>query len=202
MEIERNALLKIAELFCLQKLKLATGESLTGGLVSASFSTLPGSSDFYSGGIVAYTRSAKHKVLGVSSLLLKRNTPYSQACSEAMAVCAIKRFRSHIGIGVTGLAGPGCDFAPEGVAPGTVFVSVALNRHHFRSIHLHLKGTREEIRQAAANEAVLFLAELISSEKDFVLKLNQSRRQKRITARRKKVKKTTDDQLTERPGTR
>ena len=98
----------------------ATAESCTAGLVAASVVALPGASNYFHGGVVAYTNEMKIKLLGVSEELLAEKGAVSEEVARAMVLGAVERLETDYAVAVTGYAGPGG--GPE--APvGTIFVA-------------------------------------------------------------------------------
>ena len=95
----------VAELLTGHRIGLA--ESCTGGLVAASLTARPGASDYVAGGIVAYSNEAKTSLLGVSPELIAEHGAVSPQVAEAMADGAMARLDADVGLGVTGIAGPG-----------------------------------------------------------------------------------------------
>ncbi|WP_219108016.1 CinA family protein [Austwickia sp. TVS 96-490-7B] len=124
---------------------VATGESLTGGLVIAALVDVPGASRVVRGGAVVYHNDLKHDLLGVDATLLATAGPIQAAVAEQLAEGARHQCRATWGIGTTGIAGP----EPyDGHPAGTVFVAVVgPGHHHIR--HLHVAGSRHEVRSAA-----------------------------------------------------
>ena len=102
---------------------LAVAESCTGGLMAARLTDRAGSSAFFSGGIVAYSNEAKIALVGVEAALIERVGAVSTEVAEALADGAIERFNADLGIGITGIAGPGGGTEDKPV--GTVCFSVA-----------------------------------------------------------------------------
>jgi nicotinamide-nucleotide amidase len=141
---------------------VATAESLTGGLVAAALTTVPGSSAVVRGGVVAYATELKAALLGVPSDLLERHGAVHGAVAEAMAEGARDRLGASTGVATTGVAGPD---PAEGKPVGTVFVAVA-GPGGLASRQLALTGGREEIR-AATVASVLGL--LISALQEHVV---------------------------------
>src|SRR6266700_4222160 len=93
---------------CRQKqLKLATAESCTGGLVAATLTEIPGSSDVLDRGFVTYSNAAKQAMLGVQASMLETKGAVSKETAEAMAAGALERSRADVSAAVTGVAGPG-----------------------------------------------------------------------------------------------
>ena len=85
---------------------VAVAESLTGGLLGGRITAVPGSSQYYLGGIVAYATDAKASLLGVDQRLLAEDGPVSEPVAAAMAEGARKAFGADLGLAATGVAGP------------------------------------------------------------------------------------------------
>ncbi len=88
-------------------LKLATAESCTGGLISALFTEIAGSSDVFDRGFVTYSNEAKNELLGVPQEMLAEFGAVSEQTAKAMAQGALKNSNASVVIAVTGIAGPG-----------------------------------------------------------------------------------------------
>lgn len=122
---------------------VAVAESCTGGGVCEALTSVPGSSAYFLGGVVAYGNESKTRELGVSSSLIESRGAVSQEVAEAMAAGAARRFGADIGIGTTGIAGPGGGTRDKPV--GTVYVAIACGEVHL-SYHLRLPGDRNAVR--------------------------------------------------------
>ena len=103
-------------------LTLATAESLTGGLLGGRITGIPGASDYYLGGVVAYATDAKSSQLGVDRDLLEADGPVSEPVAAAMASGARKTFGADLGLAATGVAGP---TEQSGRRVGTLCLGVA-----------------------------------------------------------------------------
>ncbi|HEY6591447.1 MAG TPA: competence/damage-inducible protein A [Actinomycetota bacterium] len=103
-------------------LTLATAESLTGGLLGGRITGIPGASDYYLGGVVAYATDAKASRLGVDPDLLATDGPVSEPVAAAMAEGARKAFGADLGLAATGVAGP---TEQSGRRVGTLCLGVA-----------------------------------------------------------------------------
>ena len=130
---------------------LATAESCTGGIIGAALTAIPGSSAVYKGGIISYTNWVKHRLLGVDEALLDEAGAVSAPVAEAMARGAREALQADVAVSVTGLAGPGGD--EFGNPVGTVFIGYCDEKNCLSQKHL-FSGTREEIRRAAAENAL------------------------------------------------
>jgi nicotinamide-nucleotide amidase len=104
-------------------LRIATAESCTGGLVAAALTDIPGASDVFDRGWLAYSNEAKVKMLGVSLDLIDTFGAVSEAVAWAMAKGALEKSGADIAVAVTGIAGPGG--ATEQKPIGTVVFAVA-----------------------------------------------------------------------------
>lgn len=89
------------------RLKIATAESCTGGLVAALFTDIPGSSSVFERGFVTYSNKAKEEMLGVPGDMLADYGAVSEPVARMMAEGAMQNSRANIAVGITGVAGPG-----------------------------------------------------------------------------------------------
>jgi len=87
--------------------RLALAESCSGGLMAARVTDLAGASEYFAGGVVAYSNEAKAEMLGVDSRLIHQKGAVSPEVAEAMAVGALERFDADVAVSITGIAGPG-----------------------------------------------------------------------------------------------
>lgn len=99
---------------------LATAESLTGGQLSSLITAIPGASEYFQGGVVAYSNEVKHEILGIAQTDIEEFGVISAQTASAMAFNVSKVFGTEFGLAVTGVAGP---TQQEGQAVGTVFVA-------------------------------------------------------------------------------
>lgn len=135
-----------------RRLRLATAESSTGGLIGHAITSVPGASDYYAGGVICYSNHAKEVALGVPHGLIVTHGAVSAEVASAMAVGAADRFDAHLGVSVTGIAGP--DGGSELKPVGTHFVGVSL-RGGPASVARHTFAHDREGNQAAAALAAL-----------------------------------------------
>ena len=132
-------------------LTIATAESCTGGLLSKRLTDIPGVSAFFRGGMVTYSIQSKTKLLGVDPELISKNGAVSRKVALSMADGARLKFGADIGIGITGIAGPGGDGSSN--EPGTVFCALTTNNESFCK-SLHLSGGRERTRVMSSSNAL------------------------------------------------
>jgi nicotinamide-nucleotide amidase len=142
-----------------QDLTLAAAESCTGGLVAARLTDIPGSSDVFMGGVVAYSDAVKRERLGVPDDLLNRYGAVSAEVAAAMASGVRAAFGADAAVAVTGIAGPGGGTPEKPV--GLVHLSAASPAGELRH-ELRLPGDRAEIRERAAVAALHLLRRLLS----------------------------------------
>lgn len=102
---------------------IATAESCTAGGVASAITDVPGSSDYFLGGVVAYANESKERLLGVDSATLARHGAVSEPVARQMAEGARRAFECDLAVGITGILGPGGG-TPEKPA-GLVYVAVA-----------------------------------------------------------------------------
>lgn len=132
-------------------LTLAVAESCTGGLLGARLTAIPGSSDVVYGGVIAYANDVKRDLLDVDQNLLDAHGAVSEQVVRRMAEGARARLHASIGIGITGIAGPGGGTPEKPV--GTVWVALA-QQNGTRALQLRLIGDRDEIRRRATQSAL------------------------------------------------
>ncbi|MDD5093892.1 MAG: competence/damage-inducible protein A [Dehalococcoidia bacterium] len=146
----------VGDLLRRRGLTLATMESCTGGLLANLITDVPGSSDYFKGGLVAYSNEAK-VAFGVDRQLIIRYGAVSSNVAEAMAVAAKTRLGASIGIGTTGVAGPD---ELEGKPVGTVYIGIT-DGEITRSIHVAFPQHRPRIKRYAAMGALFALRRLL-----------------------------------------
>ena len=140
---------------------VATAESLTGGLVAAVLTSVPGSSAVVRGGLVVYATPLKHELAGVDEALLAEQGPVHADVAAGLAEGARRACGATWGVGLTGVAGP----EPQnGVEPGVVHIGVSgPGAAQVRTIGV--EGNRHQVR-AAAVVAVLDLLSALSDQPD------------------------------------
>lgn len=130
---------------------LAVAESCTGGLLSKRITDLPGASDYYLGGVCSYSNDAKMKLLGVQKETLDQFGAVSAQTAEEMAEGAAKTLGADVGVGITGIAGPGG--ATEGKEVGLVYISVYFKGELITRKTNNSLG-RDRVRNQAASTAL------------------------------------------------
>ena len=129
---------------------VAAAESLTGGLVAAALTDVPGSSEAFRGCVVAYATELKAEILGVDARMLAEHGPVYAPVAAAMADGVRKLLGATIGVATTGVAGPG---PADGWPQGTVHIAVSLADDTVVRT-MALAGNRDEVRRLAVERAL------------------------------------------------
>ena len=153
-----DAVRDLVERLADRHLTVAVAESLTGGLVLAALTSVPGASRVVRGGVVAYATDVKHTQLGVDADLLDERGAVDADVAEAMSEGVRLRLDANFGVSTTGVAGPDDQ---DGKSPGVVFVAVSAP---FGTWHreLLLEGDRSAIRTRAGIAALELLADVLA----------------------------------------
>jgi nicotinamide-nucleotide amidase len=143
-----------------QKLRIATAESCTGGLVAALLTEIPGASDVFERGFIVYSNDAKTDLLGVSKELIADRGAVSEAVARDMAEGAISHAGARLAVAVTGIAGPGGGSPEKPV--GLVHIAVARQgKEMLHERRLFGEIGRDEIRIASVEAALKLLLRLL-----------------------------------------
>jgi PncC family amidohydrolase len=141
-----------------KNLTIAVAESLTGGLVAASLTEIPGASKVFKGSITAYSDEIKQNILNVKNETISSFTSISEQVALEMAINVRTIMKSDIGISTTGVAGPE---KSAGFAPGLVFVAISIGDHNMCQ-KLEITGDRSKIRNQTVQEILqLTLSRLV-----------------------------------------
>ncbi|MCM2388449.1 CinA family protein [Streptomyces albipurpureus] len=135
---------------------VAVAESLTGGLVAAELTAVPGASAVFRGSVTAYATTLKHTVLGVERALLASRGAVDAQVAQQMAAGVRRVLEASWGIATTGVAGPE---PQDGQPVGTVYVAVVGPKGTGNVTALRLNGTRAEIRRESVRSVLGLLAE-------------------------------------------
>jgi len=158
-----SPLLRLAELVLAEarekKLRIATAESCTGGLIAGLITEIPGSSDVLDRGFVVYSNRAKTDLLGVPGDLIADQGAVSEAVARAMAEGAVENSNAHMAVAVTGIAGPG---GGTGLKPvGLVHIAAAREgRSILHEAHSFGDIGRTEVRLRSVEAALELLRRL------------------------------------------
>ncbi|WP_106827728.1 competence/damage-inducible protein A [Parabacteroides pacaensis] len=151
----------IGEVLRSKKLTLGTAESCTGGKIAEMITAIPGSSDYFVGGIVSYSNNVKHQILDVSNLSLDTYGAVSQQVVEEMVMGALKILNCDCAVATSGVAGPGGGTPEKPV--GTVWIAAAW-KDKIKSQLFHFGKNREQNILRSANMALLMLNDLLKEE--------------------------------------
>jgi PncC family amidohydrolase len=149
------SLLNNLQQLCIEKgVSIAVAESCTAGLIASKLTTLPGSSSYFNGGVVAYQNEIKTKILGVSQSIIDEKTEVSVEVVKQMAKSVLEKFDANFAIATTGYAGPAGGTNKNPI--GTVFIAIAsvlgvvVNRFVFL-------GDRQSVVNQASESALSLL---------------------------------------------
>ncbi len=149
---------KVIETYVLQKRKIVTAESCTGGLIVGALTEIPGSSAVVERGFITYSNDAKVEVLGVLPESLENFGAVSEQVAEIMAKGALEFSMADVAVSVTGIAGP--DGGTSSKPVGLVYFGIASrsgNVFHYKGQY---NGDRGDIRMQAVREALKLLLSL------------------------------------------
>ncbi len=157
MSIEKQTV----ELLKSKKLKLATAESCTGGLISKRITDVSGSSEVFEGGVVCYSNRFKENVLGVSPETLKKYGAVSRETAREMVRGVLSLTKADIAVAVTGIAGPSSDDTNKPV--GLVFIAVSDGKSTIvkKLLNNFTGDVREQNRSIGADTALEMIMEAI-----------------------------------------
>lgn len=140
---------------------LASAESCTGGLVGHRVTNIPGSSDYYLGGVIAYSNEEKELLLQVGKATLEQNGAVSQETAFEMAQGARRVLGGEVAVSVTGIAGPGGGTPEKPV--GLTWVAVSTPEGDWSERHVW-KGDRQANKADSAEAALQLLLRVLKGE--------------------------------------
>jgi nicotinamide-nucleotide amidase len=153
---------QVSELLRSSSRTVATAESCTGGLVAGRLTDLAGSSEYVLGGVVVYSDAAKVALAGVDPALIERVGAVSVEVAEALADGARAALGADVGVGITGIAGPGGGSEEKPV--GTVCFSVSSADGHRLTRRLVLPGGRFDVRDRSTTVALHMIRRVLRGE--------------------------------------
>jgi nicotinamide-nucleotide amidase len=151
----------LADFLLKNRLMLSTAESCTGGLIAATCTELPGSSDWFERGFVTYSNAAKTELLGVDAALIAQHGAVSEPVARAMAFGAIRHSAAQVSIAVTGIAGPSGGSAAKPV--GTVWFGFSVQGQLYSEMQ-HFEGDRAAVRAQTVQHALQRVLEMLQSQ--------------------------------------
>ncbi len=140
---------------------LAVAESCTGGLLAATLTEIPHSSDVFDRGFVTYSNASKMELLGVPAAIIQEHGAVSEATAMAMAEGVLQHSRAWLAAAITGIAGPGGGSAKKPV--GLIYLATAVKGGEVRCDRMIFKGNRHEVRVAAVDIALYTLFKITSN---------------------------------------
>jgi len=153
---------EIGEMLRQKGLTLGAVESATGGLISHLITNVSGSSDYYKGSVTAYSNEIKIKVVGVKEATLKKYGAVSPQVAEEMAQGGGKVLATDICVADTGIAGP--TGATPGKPVGLFYIGLSHKTGTYSRKHI-FHGTRQQNKRSAAEAALIWLKEYLTSLK-------------------------------------
>jgi nicotinamide-nucleotide amidase len=155
---------QVAESLRAKSWTLAVAESCTGGELAARLSAPAGASEYLVGAVVAYSNEVKVSAVGVDAALIERHGAVSEQVARALAQGARERLAAEVGVGVTGVAGPGGGTELKPV--GLVWLSVAAPEGRGLTRSVNLPGGRADVRDRATTVAMHLIRRLLRGESD------------------------------------
>lgn len=146
----------VGDLLREKKQTISIAESLTGGMICNRLTNIPGSSEYFMGGVIAYSNESKIRHLNVPQREIERYGAVSKQVARSMAQGVRKAFSTNLGLSTTGIAGPGGGTPKKPI--GLVFIGLAKGEKTWIK-KLNLKGTRREIKEKTSENALKFLIE-------------------------------------------
>ena len=145
-----------------KKISISTAESFTGGLIAERLTEKAGSSQFFSGSIIAYNKKIKKELLNIRNSLFNKYGVVSKQCAEAMAKNAAKIFNTDIAVATTGAAGPG---SHNGKSAGTMYVAI-FYQDQIKTFKLEKNYGREMNRYYASQIALFEIYKLLKESEE------------------------------------
>lgn len=141
---------------------VSTAESCTAGRIAAAITAVPGSSDYFRGGLICYANNVKTDHLGVSAELIAEKSPVCEEVARAMVEGALRMFSTTYAIAITGFAGPSADANIMGASMivGTIWIAVS-NGQETRTLLLTEDNGRERNLENGTRTAIQMLIDLI-----------------------------------------
>ncbi len=167
MELDLKVTSKdINEILWRNRKTLSVAESCTSGRVASVITSVPGSSQYFKGGIIAYSDEVKIKNLGVSEELLNTQTAVSEEVVKAMVLGANQMFESDYAVAISGFAGPGgVENGKNAITVGTIWIAVG-NEEEVVTTMLEEDNGRDKNLASATNTAIHMLFDYLKKHLD------------------------------------
>ena len=148
----------VGQMLCARGYTISCAESCTGGLLTSTLTDVPGSSAYVMGSVVSYSNDVKSRILHVAEETLAAHGAVSPETARAMAEGVRNLMQTDVGVGITGIAGPGGGSPEKPV--GLVYIAVSTLGK--TSVEKNVfSGVRAEIKRAAVNKALAMVQEMI-----------------------------------------
>ena len=148
----------VGQMLCAKGYTISCAESCTGGLLTSTLTDVPGSSAYVMGSVVSYSNDVKSRILHVAEGTLAAHGAVSPETARAMAEGVRNLMQTDVGVGITGIAGPGGGSPEKPV--GLVYIAVSTLGK--TSVEKNVfSGVRAEIKRAAVNKALAMVQEMI-----------------------------------------
>ena len=154
--------IKVGNILRERGLKLALAESCTGGLLGSRITDVPGSSEYFPGGVVAYAYEAKAELLGVSWDTLNTKGAVSRETVLEMARGVRDAMKADISVAVSGIAGPGGGTSEKPV--GTTWIGLVTEEGEFAQLFHFSSGDREKNKSLAVDAALQLLLDYLQND--------------------------------------
>ena len=148
----------VGQMLCAKGYTISCAESCTGGLLTSTLTDVPGSSAYVMGSVVSYSNDVKSRILHVAEGTLAAHGAVSPETARAMAEGVRNLMQTDVGVGITGIAGPGGGSLEKPI--GLVYIAVSTLGK--TSVEKNVfSGVRAEIKRAAVNKALAMVQEMI-----------------------------------------
>ncbi len=148
----KKAAERLSAILCNNDLTISVAESCTGGLLAGALTSIPGSSAYFQGGIIAYANRVKINLLDVDEAILDEHGAVSSEVCAQMAAGVLKNIDSDISIAVTGIAGPGGGSSEKPV--GLVYIGIRVQTKGRVTEHI-FSGSRSQIRNKSVEKSIV-----------------------------------------------
>ena len=152
---------KVAEILLDRKETVSVAEACTCGLVGYTLGSVPGASQFFPGGVIAYTGGLKQNILGVSDELYNTKGTVSSEMAIAMARGVRELTNTNYAISTTGVTGPAA--GRSGLPVGTFFLGLSIKDGQDIAAEIRVTGDRDETKQGAARAVISLLGDHLGS---------------------------------------
>ncbi len=148
----------IGDMLLERKLRISVCESCTGGMLGAAITSVPGSSRYFAGGVIAYSDVVKKNVVGVKRSTLERFGAVSAQSAREMARGVKNRLSSDVGVAITGIAGPTGGTAKKPI--GLVYIAVATGKRCKVKRFIFIGG-RQTVRKSSVEKAFDMIRDIL-----------------------------------------